>query len=357
MHLYQLGWDSEFQKHFLNSGRSDCIPARVAEESKEHYKVFSEQGEFLAQITGKIRFQAGSRSDFPAVGDWVLIKPRPNETRATIETILPRKTMLIRKIAGKDLQEQVIAANIDTIFIVMSLNQDWNLRRLERYLSIGWESGSQPVVLLNKADLCENPEAYVQSASSIALSAPILALSALTGNGIEPLTGYITRGRTAAFIGSSGVGKSTIINALIGQAAQRTQPILDVDDRGRHTTTSRQMILLPHGGVVIDTPGMREIGMWESGIGISQTFEDIEEFAVNCRFRDCSHSGEPGCAVLESIEKGDLNVERLNNYHKLKAELRFIERKTNYWSGQKNKANAKRMSKAIKKLYKDRSTF
>ncbi len=214
MYLHQLGWNSAFQKHFSDSGRHDCIPARVAEENKEFYRVFSEQGEFLATIAGRIRFHAETRSDFPAIGDWVLITPRLTERRATIEAILPRQTILRRKMAGKNIEEQVIASNIDTIFIVSSLNEELNLRRLERYLAIAWESGSQPVVILNKSDLCRDPVSIQQSIEDIAYSIPVHLLSALTGEGTIQMLPYLKTGKTAAFIGSSGVGKSTIINAL-----------------------------------------------------------------------------------------------------------------------------------------------
>ena len=355
MKLEQLGWNSDLQKHFLASKMQNCIPARVAEENRDHYRVFSQQGEFLATIAGKIRFYAEGRTDFPVVGDWVLITPRRSEGRATIETILPRKTVLARKTAGKAFRQQVIAANVETIFIVTSLNQDLNPRRIERYLAIAWESGSLPVVLLNKADLCPDAISFQESIERVAPAVPVHVLSGLTGKGTEQILLYLKIGKTAAFIGSSGVGKSTIINSLAGHEIQSVQDIRQSDDRGRHTTSSRQMMLLPNGGIVIDTPGMREIGMWESISGLSKTFPDLEELAFECRFRDCHHRGEPGCAVAKAIEKGLIDAERLDHYRKLEAELQFQDSKTNVQMRQAKKAYSKRMSKAITQMYKNRS--
>ncbi|MCI0415746.1 ribosome small subunit-dependent GTPase A [bacterium] len=353
MRLQQLGWNSEFQNHFSQLNLRNCIPARVAEENKGLYRVFSEPGELFATIPGRIRFHAEDRTDLPAIGDWVAITPRVSEGRATIEAILPRKTVLSRKEAGKGLSEQVMATNLDTIFIVTSLNQDLNERRVERYLAIVWESGSQPVLLLNKADLCPDPEAFREMVYNVAHAVAVHILSAVSGEGLAQLAQYLEYNRTAAFIGSSGVGKSTIINALAGRVMQRVQSIREWDDRGRHTTTSRQMILLPEGGIVIDTPGMREVGLWESNTGISKTFQDLQDLASQCRFRNCKHKGEPGCAIAEAVEEGMLTQDRLDGYHKLQAELQFIERKSSFHARQSAKAQAKRGARAMKRFYKD----
>jgi ribosome biogenesis GTPase len=349
--LSQLGWNSFFENRSM---LPECIPGRISEENKDFYRVLSEQGEFLAQIAGKIRFHAESRSELPAVGDWVLLSPRAREKRATIQAILPRRTLLRRKIAGRTMDQQILCANIDLVFLVTSLIQDFNLRRMERYLTLAWESGAQPIVILTKADLCFDVIDSIRAAENAAIEVSVHAVSATTGFGMEIFSEYLKPGRTAVLLGSSGAGKSTIINALLNRMVQRVAPVRVSDQRGRHTTTSRQMILLPDGGIVIDTPGMRELGLWESSEGIAITFSDMEAIAQSCKFRDCSHRGEPGCAVADAIQSGELAEDRVQNFHKLQAELRFIESKTNLSERLKAKARAKKMCKAHKQLYKNR---
>ncbi len=348
MRLEDLGWNRSFELHFHQEQTGGWVPARVSEESKGLYRVLAEGGEFLAQIAGKVRYCAEGRSDFPAIGDWVVIAPRIVEGRATITAILPRQTVVARKAAGRAVDAQILATNVETVFVVASLNQEFKLRRIERYLALVWESGAQPVVLLNKADLCSDAARVAAEVERTAPGASVHALSATTGDGLEALRQYLARGRTAAFIGSSGVGKSTIINALLGQSSQDVQPVRASDDRGRHATTSRQMILLPGGGIVIDTPGIRELQLWESDSGLDQAFEEIEALAERCKFRDCRHRGEPGCAVVLAIEGGTLDAARLENYRKLKAELRFLETKTNLDARHTAKERARQMSKAQK---------
>lgn len=349
LHLKDLGWNSFFEGHFSDLRQAGLSPARVVEELKRFHRVRSEPGEYLAEIAGRVRYQAEDREDLPAVGDWVGVAPRPEEGRARIECILPRRTKLSRKVAGRGQSEQIVATNLDTVFVVSSLNRELNLRRIERYLTVVWDSGARPVVLLNKADLCADADARVADVESITLGVAVHLLSAMEGRGLETVRKYLARGETAAFVGSSGVGKSTIINALAGAQSLRVRPVREGDDRGRHTTTSRQMIFLPGGGIVIDTPGMRELQLWDSSEGVGQAFEDIVTLAQRCKFRDCSHRGEPGCEVEAAILNGLLERERLENYRKLEAELRFQERKLDPRVEREVKEQWKRIHKAMRR--------
>ena len=266
--LADLGWNSFFESYFAEIKQSGLLPARVVEEFKGLYRVRSARAEYLAEAAGKLQYQAISREDLPAVGDWVAVMARPEEGRARIEHILPRRTKLARKVAGREMSEQIVATNLDMVFVVSALNREFNLRRIERYLTIVWDSGARPVILLNKADLCPDAAARAADVESIALGTPVHLLSALEKTGLEAVRAYLPRGTTAAFVGSSGVGKSTIINGL-ADAALRVQAVRESDDRGQHTTTSRQMIFLSGGGMLIDTPGMRELQLWnhEEGRG------------------------------------------------------------------------------------------
>lgn len=346
--LKDLGWNSFFEGHFSDLRQAGLSPARVVEELKCFHRVRCEDGEYLAEIAGRIRHQAEDREHLPAVGDWVAVAPRSEEGRARIECILPRRTKLSRKVAGRGQSEQIVATNLDMVFVVSSLNRELNLRRLERYLTVVWDSGARPVVLLNKADLCADADARAADVESITLGVPVHLLSAMEGRGLETVRKYLARGETAAFVGSSGVGKSTIINALAGAQSLRVRPVRENDDRGRHTTTSRQMIFLPGGGIVIDTPGMRELQLWDSHQGMGQAFEDIATLAQRCKFRDCSHRGEPGCEVEAAIRNGLLERERLENHRKLEAELRFRERKLDPRLEREVKEQWKKIHKAMR---------
>jgi ribosome biogenesis GTPase / thiamine phosphate phosphatase len=347
LELRDLGWNSFFDGCFSDLGQAALVPARLVEELKGFHRARSGNGEYLAEIAGKIRYQAEDREDLPAVGDWVALAPRPEEGRARIEYILPRRTKLSRKVAGRVQGEQIVATNLDVVFIVSSLNRELNLRRIERYLTLAWDSGARPVVLLNKVDLCIDADARAADVARVSLDVPVHLLSAREGTGLEPVRKYFAQGETAAFIGSSGVGKSSIINALAQGQALRVQPVRECDDRGRHTTTSRQMILLPGGGVVIDTPGMRELQPWDGDRGMGPAFEDIETLARRCRFRDCTHRGEPGCEVESAILNGLLDRERLENHRKLEAELRFQQRKQDPRLARELKDEWKRIHKAM----------
>ena len=345
--LRDLGWSPFFQSQFEEFNQAGLMPARVVEEFKGFYRVRSAEAEYLAETAGKLQYQAAGRKDFPAVGDWVAIIARPAESRARIEHVLPRRTKLVRKVAGREMSEQIVATNLDTVFVVSALNREFNLRRIERYLTIVWDSGARPIVLLNKADLCPDAAERAAEVEGIALGTSVHLLSALARTGLEAVRAYLARGTTAAFVGSSGVGKSTIINQ-IADTALRVQPVREHDDRGQHTTTSRQMIFLGGEGVLIDTPGMRELQLLDHEQGAAQAFQDIGTLSQGCKFRDCGHQGEPGCAIEAAVRQGELSLERLQSYRKLLAELHFQERKVNPEVARQVKEKWKKIHKAMR---------
>jgi ribosome biogenesis GTPase len=323
--LEPLGWNPEHEEQFRAHAEQGLLPGRVAVEQRGLYTVLTADGDVPAELAGKLRHESQGRGQLPAVGDWVALQLRPGG-RATIRAVLPRRTSFSRKVNLAETEEQVLAANVDTVFLVQSLNEDLNLRRLERYLATAWESGSQPLIVLNKADLCSDEElaVHVADVEAIAFGVGVHPVSAVTGEGLETLDAYLEAGRTVAFLGSSGVGKSTLINFLLGREQLATQEIRP-DGRGRHTTSHRELILLPGGGLVVDTPGLRELQLWESSDGVQEAFEDVAELENRCRFADCAHETEPGCAVREAIRSGTLGRERLDSYRKLQRELARLE--------------------------------
>jgi ribosome biogenesis GTPase len=301
-------------------------------------------------VRGKLRFEAGSNGNMPAVGDWVVVKPLDGEARAVIHGVLPRRTAFLRKVAWVKTESQVLAANVDIVFLVMGLAKNFNLRRLERYLTLAWESGARPVVLLNKADLCDDVEAKVEEVGTVAFGVPTHAISAKDGVGLEAVAEHLEAGKTAALLGSSGVGKSTLINRLLGSERQETGEVREADGRGRHVTTSRELVSLPGGGLVIDTPGMRELQMWADGDSLKESFDDIEALAEGCRFRDCSHESEPGCAVKNAIEEGELEDKRFSSYKKIKRELDVLAIRKDQRAKIDLKNKQKQLSRRIKQF-------
>jgi ribosome biogenesis GTPase len=363
--LLDLGWSDFFAAQLPESeANAEVAVARVAEENREMYRLLSESGEFWAEVRGKFRHEVKTRADWPAVGDWVLASTRKEEGRATVRRVLDRKSKFSRKIAGKKTEEQIVAANVDIVFIVTSLNSEFNLRRLERYVALAWESGAQPVIALNKSDLSLKAEESRLQAEAAAIGVRVILSSALRGDGVNELRELMTgaagldspkiAARTAAFLGSSGVGKSSLINAILGTELLDTGDVRESDDKGRHTTTSRNLIVAPGRGVLIDTPGMRELQLWDASEGIDQAFGEIAELAANCKFRDCKHEAEPGCAVRGAVESGGLQAERLESFHKLGREEKFVAAKQDAAVRAAQTKSLKGLMKEQKRFYKKR---
>jgi ribosome biogenesis GTPase len=329
--LTRLGWNAEWEAAFAPHRERGLRAGRVAVQDKHHYVLFAEEGELIAQIAGKLFHGLKSDADLPKVGDWVAFKPTmPGEQKAVIQAILPRRTKLGRKIPGRETEEQVLVTNIDLAFVVLALDETFNPRLLERFLLMVIEGGAKPVVVLNKADLCEDLETHVAEARRCAGDAPVLAVSAKTRRAMKSVLEFIKPGCAVVFIGNSGVGKSTLINRLYGEAIQPTTEVRESDGKGRHTTTWRELIVLPNDGLVIDTPGMREFQLWMAGEGIHEAFPDIELLALKCRFRECRHGTEKDCAVQAALAAGALEKKRFENFLKLRSELEFLEKARTY---------------------------
>jgi ribosome biogenesis GTPase len=327
MSIEALGWNARWEESFTIHRRQGCEPGRVSGQDRERYDVFDATGESAAEVSGRFRHEALGPSDFPAVGDWVALRPREHEGPRTIVAVLPRATAFVRKEAGNVTAAQVVAANIDSVFVVAGLDGDFNARRIERFLATAWDGGASPVVVLNKADLVDDLEASVAEVESAAPGVPVVAVSASEGRGLASLDPWLASGRTIALLGSSGVGKSTLLNALLGESRQSTGPVRESDSRGRHTTTRRELVALPGGAWLIDTPGIRELQMWADESSLAISFPEITELSESCRFRDCKHDTEPGCAVLEAERNGTLPSERLASWRKLQREMFWLATK------------------------------
>jgi ribosome biogenesis GTPase len=351
--LEQYGWNDRFAAAFAEHAAANRVPARVVLEHTHIYRVVTADGELLARVSGRLRHRAGSRADFPAVGDWVALEPVAHSD-ARIHAVLPRVSRFSRRAAGDVTEEQVVAANIDTVFLVGGLDRDFNPRRLERYLVVGWESGATPVIVLNKADLVDDVRPFVGDVQAIAPGVDVHAVSTRHPESLDVLRPFLGFGRTAALLGSSGVGKSTIVNRLVGYDLLRTQDVRVTDSRGRHTSTSRQMVVLDDGGILIDTPGMRELQLWETGETSLEAFGDIQELAASCRFRDCRHLQEPGCAVRAAIASGDLAQSRYDSFQKLASEREHQERQLDARAMLEQKRQARVLGKALHKRLKEK---
>ena len=352
MTLDELGWTPEFDTHFQALDMAGLMPARVARQDPYSYFVMTGEGTVMAELSGRFRAGGAEDQDRPAVGDWVAILPREDDTPVLIHALLPRRGGFSRQRAGTVTGAQVVAANIDVAFIVMGLDADFNLRRLERYLALCWSSGAEPVVLLNKLDLCDDAEALKEEAESVALGVAIHMVSAKGGEGFAALESIFGPGRTVAFIGSSGVGKSTIVNRLLGSEAMAVGAVREDDSKGRHTTTHRELFVLPGRGVVIDTPGMRELQMWGDEDSLRGAFADIEDLTEACKFRDCAHDSEPGCAVRQAVEAGDVDEARFQSYLKLKRELELSALRKSEASKREERLRTRKQGRMYKAIAK-----
>jgi ribosome biogenesis GTPase / thiamine phosphate phosphatase len=350
----ELGWDSYFEAQWQEYKRDAYVPARVVSEQRGLWRVAGDFAERWAAPSGKLRRETGEGGAWPAVGDWVAAEMAASEDRAVIHGVLPRRSQFSRKVPGRTVEQQVIAANVDTALIVMALDGNFNLRRLERYLAQCWDSGAKAVVVLNKADACGDVAPRVGEVERVARGVPVLAVSARTGLGLEAAQAYLPPGQTIVLLGSSGVGKSTLLNRWLGREAQRVRTVREKDSRGRHSTTSRQLFVLPCGAVVIDTPGLRELQLWGAEEGVARAFGDIETLAARCRFRDCGHTTEPGCAVQAALASGELDAGRLENRRKLGREQEFLRRKIDPQARQQEKHKNRVVHRAARKMYQQR---
>lgn len=352
MSLDTLGWDERWAEAFAPLAARGLTPARVVLEHQHIYRVHLGDREVLARVSGRTRHRLGRREAFPAVGDWVGVRETPGDEMRLIDDVLPRRSRFVRRAAGQATEAQVVAANVDVVFLVSGLDDDFNVRRIERYLLTAWDGGAQPVIVLNKADLRTDLQEVLAELAPVAGGAPVEVVSARDGRDIDRLRAHIGPQRTAAFLGSSGVGKSTIINRLIGEDVQRTAEVRAHDSRGRHTTTHRELIILADGSLLIDTPGMRELQLWDAGDGLAEAFDDITAIGAACHFRDCTHDTEPKCAVRAAVAEGRLHPDRLANYLRLAKELAHTRGQMDERALADRKRSDRIASKAARNVYR-----
>ena len=357
MTLAQLGWNDAFAAAFAPHAAAGCEPARVTLELKGFFEVTGESGARLGECAGRFIRETRTAADYPAIGDWVAITPQPgDDTRALIHAVLPRRTRFSRKAAGEQSVEQVVAANVDTVFLVTALDGNYNLHRTERYLAAAWASGAEPVILLNKADLNDDTEAIRAELAVAGRGVPVHVVSAQTRRGLKGLAPWLRPGRTVALLGSSGVGKSTLINRLVGEHLQDTQEVREADHKGRHTTTQRELIVTPSGVIVIDTPGMRELQPWDAAADIDAAFGDVTAVTARCKFRDCTHTVEPGCAVQAALADRSLDPARWSAWQRMQRAAAHQVRRVNPEARQVHRKHWKKLIKDYRQRVRHEQT-
>ncbi len=344
-HLKQLGWDKEWQKAGEGFNAKGWVPGRVLSEHRATYLVSAEDHDYTAKVSGRFRFEAGGRAGYPVVGDWVLLQTIPEIREALIQAVLPRRSKLSRKVKMEETREHLLAANIDGVIIVQALDETFNLRRLERYLVVAKENYLEAIVVLNKVDLCETVVTYKKKSQTVCQGAPVLPVCSLNLKGYPALKKVLLPGKTYLLLGTSGVGKSTIVNNLAGEDYQAIYEVRETDSKGRHMTTSRELYLLHNGVMLLDSPGLRELQLWEGDAGLKDVFTDVEELTASCKFLDCRHESEPGCAVRAAVAEGVLSEERYLSYVKLKRELAYLDTRKSEKSWREKKAKDRRATK------------
>jgi ribosome biogenesis GTPase len=345
------GWNSYFEAFWSGGDRKNAVPARVIAQRRKLWRVAGDFGECWAEASGKLRLAGDEGADWPAAGDWVVTEVHGADTAAVIQEVLPRRSKFVRKSPGKKIEEQVIAANVDTALLVSALDGDFNPRRVERYLAQCGESGARPVIVLNNADACQEARGKAAEMERVAIGTSVCVVSARTGEGFAELEEFLKPGDTLVLLGSSGVGKSTIANRLLEETVQEVRPVRESDSRGRHTTTTRELFVLPGGALLMDTPGLREMQLWDADHGVAQAFADIDSLAGRCRFGDCHHEGEPGCAVQAALEAGTLDAARVENRRKVLREQEFLRRKMDPEARQEEKEHIKQVHREQRKMY------